>query len=143
MPADARLHGKEPAAQASEEFEQLAPPTLVDRLAGTALVQRLPPPLRSPFALNNLVSVGGTFFAGLAGYLFQALLAGNLGADRFAEIASLISIFYLVQILHFVAMAVAGRCTAPLAAAGNHSQVSRAYRDMTIYFSLAGSLGML
>ena len=118
-------------------------PTAVERLAQTPAMQRLPAQLRDPFILNNLVYFGGNFFAGLAGYAFQALLAGALGPTQFAEVASLLAIFYIIQILHFVAMAVAARITAPLAAEGKHSEVQRAYRDMTIYASMIGGAGMV
>ena len=117
--------------------------TAVERLARTPAMQRLPAQLRDPFLLNNLVYFAGNFFAGLAGYAFQALLAGALGPAQFAEVASLLAIFYIVQILHFVAMASAARITAPLAAQGNHSEVQRAYRDMTIYATLTGAVGMV
>ncbi|HEV1996684.1 MAG TPA: hypothetical protein VGR61_00950 [Candidatus Dormibacteraeota bacterium] len=117
--------------------------TAVERLAQTPAMQRLPAQLRDPFLLNNLVYFAGNFFAGLAGYAFQALLAGALGPAQFAEVASLLAIFYILQILHFVAMAVAARITAPLAAEGNHSEVQRAYRDMTMYAVLIGGVGML
>jgi O-antigen/teichoic acid export membrane protein len=118
-------------------------PTAVERLALTPAMQRLPPQLRDPFLLNNLVYFAGNFFAGLAGFAFQTLLARALGKSRYSEVASLIAIFYLIQILHFVGMAVAARITAPLAAEGQHSQVQRAYRDMTIYATLLGGAGML
>ena len=118
-------------------------PTAVERLALMPAMQRLPRQLRDPFILNNLVYFAGNFFAGLAGYAFQALLARALGKDRYAEVASLIAIFYIVQILHFVAMAVAARITAPLAAEGRQTEVQRAYRDMTIYATLVGGAGML
>jgi O-antigen/teichoic acid export membrane protein len=117
--------------------------TAVERLAQTPAMQRLPAQLRDPFLLNNLVYFAGNFFAGLAGYAFQALLAGALGPAQFAEVASLLAIFYIIQILHFVAMAAAARITAPLAAQGKHSEVQRAYRDMTIYATLIGGAGML
>jgi O-antigen/teichoic acid export membrane protein len=117
--------------------------TAVERLAQTPAMQRLPPQLRDPFILNNLVYFTGNFFAGLAGYAFQALLAGALGPAQFAEVASLIAIFYIIQILHFVAMAVAARIAAPLAAAGKQSEVWRAYRDMTLYATAVGGIGML
>jgi O-antigen/teichoic acid export membrane protein len=117
--------------------------TLVERLAQTPVMQRLPPPLRDPFILNSLISSGGNFFAGLAGFAFQALLAAALGGERYSEVASLISIFYMIQILHFVAMAVAARLTAPLAAEGRDSEVQRVYRDLVIYATLLGTLGMV
>ena len=118
-------------------------PTAVERLALTPAMQRMPRQLRDPFILNNLVYFAGNFFAGLAGYAFQALLARALGKDRYAEVASLIAIFYIVQILHFVAMAVAARITAPLSVEGRQTEVQRAYRDMTLYSSLVGGGGML
>ena len=118
-------------------------PTAVERLALMPGMQRLPRQLRDPFVLNNLVYFAGNFFAGLAGYAFQALLARAVGKDRYAEVASLIAIFYIVQILHFVAMAVAARITAPLAAEGRQTEVQRAYRDMTLYATLVGGAGML
>lgn len=118
-------------------------PTAVERLAQTPAMQRLPAQFRDPFILNNLVYFAGNFFAGLAGYAFQALLAGALGPSQFAEVASLIAIFYIIQILHFVAMAVAARIAAPLAAQRQHSQVQRAYRDMTLYATGIGGVGML
>ncbi|MDQ6747216.1 MAG: hypothetical protein M3010_03800 [Candidatus Dormibacteraeota bacterium] len=117
-------------------------PTAVERLAQTPVMQRLPAQLRDPFILNSLISSGGNFFAGLAGFAFQALLAAALGGERYSEVASLISIFYLIQILHFVAMAVAARLTAPLASEGRHSEVQRVYRDLVIYATLVGVLGM-
>jgi O-antigen/teichoic acid export membrane protein len=117
--------------------------TAVERLAQAPFMRRLPAQLRDPFILNNLVYFSGNFFAGLAGYAFQALLAGALGKTQFGEVASLIAIFYLIQILHFVAMATAARITAPLSAAGKQSEVQRAYRDMTIYASVLGAGGML
>jgi O-antigen/teichoic acid export membrane protein len=106
-------------------------------------MQRLPAQLRDPFILNNLVYFAGNFFAGLAGYAFQALLAGALGPSQFAEVASLIAIFYIIQILHFVAMAVAARIAAPLAAQNLHSEVQRVSRDLTIYATLIGGAGMV
>jgi O-antigen/teichoic acid export membrane protein len=118
-------------------------PTAVERLAQTPAMQRLPPQLREPFILNNLIYFAGNFFAGLAGYAFQALLAGALGPTQFAEVASLLAIFYIIQILHFVAMAVAARITAPLAAEGKHSEVQRAFRDMVVYATMIGGVGML
>jgi O-antigen/teichoic acid export membrane protein len=117
--------------------------TLVERLAQTPVMQRLPRQLRDPFILNSLISSGGNFFAGLAGFAFQALLAAALGGERYSEVASLISIFYMIQILHFVAMAVAARLTAPLASEGRDSEVQRVYRDLVIYATLLGALGML
>ncbi|MFN2462355.1 MAG: hypothetical protein ABR573_00445 [Candidatus Dormibacteria bacterium] len=118
-------------------------PTAVERLAQAPALQRLPRQLRDPFMLNNLVYFAGNFFAGLAGYAFQALLARALGKDRYAEVASLIAIFYIVQILHFVAMAVAARITAPLATEGRQTEVQRAYRDMTLYATFVGGAGMV
>ncbi|MFN2464871.1 MAG: hypothetical protein ABR598_01245 [Candidatus Dormibacteria bacterium] len=117
-------------------------PTAVERLAQTPAMQRLPHQLRDPFILNSLISSGGNFFAGLAGFAFQALLASALGGERYSEVASLISIFYMIQILHFVAMAVAARLTAPLASEGRHSEAQRVYRDLVIYASLVGAVGM-
>ena len=70
-------------------------------------------------------------------------MARALGADGFAEVAPLISIFYLVQIGLFVTMAVSARYTAPLAARGENSLVNRAYRDLTLYCTVIGTLGML
>lgn len=118
-------------------------PDLMTRLAATSLVQRLPSPLRSPFALNNLVYFAGNFFAGLAGFAFQALLARSLGTVGFAEVAPLISMFYVINIAMFTAMAVAARYTAPLAAAGEGSRVNAAYRDFVFFVSVVGTVGML
>jgi O-antigen/teichoic acid export membrane protein len=112
-------------------------------MAQTPMMQRLPPQLRDPFVINSAISSGGNFFAGLAGFAFQALLARALGTTRYSEVASLISIFYMIQILHFVAMAVAARVTAPLAAQGRFSEVQRIYRDLVIYATLIGAAGML
>jgi len=115
---------------------------IATRLAGSALLARLPAPVRTPFAVNNLIYFSGNLFAGLAGFAFQDLLAGALGADQFAEVATLISIFYLIQVALFVAMAAAARYTAPLAARGEHEAVSRAYRDLTVYAETVGFAGM-
>lgn len=106
-------------------------------------MSRLPPVLRSPFALNNFFFFGGNFFAGLAGFAFQGLLANALGANGFSEVAPLISLFYLIQIPMFVVMAVAARYTAPLAAQHDQSRVNRGYRDLVIYSSVVGFAGML
>ncbi|HEV3231320.1 MAG TPA: oligosaccharide flippase family protein [Candidatus Dormibacteraeota bacterium] len=136
--ADARVSGQAAAGALASESRR----DLMTRLAGTGLVARLPAPLRTPFALNNLVYFAGNFFAGLAGFVFQALLARALGKERFAEVAPLISIFYLINIAMFTSMAVAARYTAPLAAAGDRARVSRAYRDFVIYVSIFGAGGM-
>ncbi len=115
----------------------------IERLAASRLLSQLPPPLRSPFALNNFIYFGGNFFAGLAGFAFQGLLANALGANGFAEVAPLISLFYLIQIPLFIVMAVAARYTAPLAVRGDQSRVNRGYRDLVLYTSVAGVGGML
>jgi O-antigen/teichoic acid export membrane protein len=114
----------------------------IEWLAGSRLLSRLPALLRTPFALNNFIYFGGNFFAGLAGFAFQGLLANALGANGFAEVAPLISLFYLIQIPLFVVMAVAARYTAPLAAQGDHSRVNRGYRDLVTYTSVVGVAGM-
>ena len=112
-------------------------------MAGTnPLVSRLPAAFRTPFALDNLVYFVGNFFAGLAGFAFQGLLARALGPEGFAEVAPLISLFYLIQIALFISMAVAARYTAPLAAQGLSSRVNRAYIDLTLYVSITGAVGM-
>ncbi|HXO67090.1 MAG TPA: oligosaccharide flippase family protein [Candidatus Dormibacteraeota bacterium] len=116
---------------------------VMERLAGSRLVSRLPPPLRTRFALNNFIYFGGNFFAGLAGFAFQGLLANALGANGFAEVAPLISLFYLVQIPMFIVMAVAARYSAPLAAQGDQSRVNRGYRDLVLYSSVVGFAGMV
>ena len=115
----------------------------IERLAASRLLSQLPPPLRSPFALNNFIYFGGNFFAGLAGFAFQGLLGNALGANGFAEVAPLISLFYLIQIPLFIVMAVAARYTAPLAVRGDQSRVNRGYRDLVLYTSVAGVGGML
>jgi O-antigen/teichoic acid export membrane protein len=115
----------------------------IERLAGSRLLSRLPALLRTPFALNNFIYFGGNFFAGLAGFAFQGLLANALGANGFAEVAPLISLFYLIQIPLFVVMAVAARYTAPLAAQGDQSRVNRGYRDLVMYTSVVGFAGMV
>lgn len=115
----------------------------IERLAASRLLSRLPPLLRSPFALNNFIYFGGNFFAGLAGFAFQGLLANALGANGFSEVAPLISLFYLIQIPLFIVMAVAARYTAPLAVRGDQSRVNRGYRDLVLYTSLVGLAGML
>jgi O-antigen/teichoic acid export membrane protein len=119
------------------------PVTAMERLAGSRYMSRLPTVLRSPFALNNFIFLGGNFFAGLAGFAFQGLLANALGANGFAEVAPLISLFYLIQIPMFVVMAVAARYTAPLAAQHDQSRVNRGYRDLVIYSSVVGFAGMV
>src|SRR3977135_1007320 len=110
-----------------------ASPPALGRRGPSRIVSRLPALLRTPFALNNFIYFGGSFFAGLAGFAFQGLLANALGANGFSEVAPLISLFYLIQIPMFVVMAVAARYTAPLAAAGDQSRVNRGYRDLVIY----------
>jgi O-antigen/teichoic acid export membrane protein len=118
------------------------PSRFTEWLAGNPLVSRLPAAFRTPFALDNLVYFVGNFFAGLAGFAFQGLLARALGPEGFAEVAPLISLFYLIQIALFIAMAVAARYAAPLAARGLSSQVNRAYIDFTLYVSIIGAVGM-
>jgi O-antigen/teichoic acid export membrane protein len=119
------------------------PATAMERLAGSRYMSRLPSVLRSQFALNNFIYFGGNFFAGLAGFAFQGLLANALGANGFSEVAPLISLFYLIQIPMFVVMAVAARYTAPLAARGDQSRVNRGYRDLVVYASVVGFAGMV
>ncbi|MHB8508686.1 MAG: MATE family efflux transporter, partial [Candidatus Dormibacteria bacterium] len=132
------------AVPAPESAGEATPrPDLMTRVSGSRIVARFPPPLRSPFALNNLVYFAGNFFAGLAGFVFQALLAHSLGKEGFAEVAPLISIFYVVYIAMFTSMAIAARYTAPLAAAGHSTRVNAAYRDMVRYVSIVGFAGML
>ncbi|MFY9614810.1 MAG: hypothetical protein WAT58_05370 [Candidatus Dormiibacterota bacterium] len=119
------------------------PSRFIDWLARNPLVRRLPSALRSPFALDNMVYFVGNLFAGLAGFAFQGLLARALGPDGFAEVAPLISLFYVVQIALFISMAVSARYTAPLAAQGESSRVNRAYIDFTLYVTVIGLVGML
>jgi O-antigen/teichoic acid export membrane protein len=118
------------------------PSRFIDWLAGNAVVQRLPGALRTPFALDNVVYFVGNLFAGLAGFAFQGLLARSLGPEGFSEVAPLISLFYLIQIALYIAMAVSARYVAPLAARAEHSRVNRAYIDFTMYVTVIGAVGM-
>ena len=62
--------------------------------------------MRTPFILDNMIYFAGNMFAGLAVRLPVA--TGPLsGLNGFHEVAPLISIFYIIQILLFVSMAVA------------------------------------
>lgn len=145
MPADHSVDLPVPESVRSLPTSEHTPEprrTLVDRLADSALLGRLPAGLRTSFMLNNVIYFGGNMFAGLAGFLFQSLLAGALGKDRFAEVGTLLAILYLIQILLYVAMAVAARYTAPLAATGDQSRVNRAYIDFTVYASVGGVILM-
>jgi O-antigen/teichoic acid export membrane protein len=118
--------------------------TAMERLASSRMIGRLPASLRpTAFALDNLVYFTGNLFAGLAGFAFQGLLAAALGPNGFSDVAPLFSIFYLINIPMFVAMAVSARHTAPLRAAGDSSRVNRAYHDFTLYVSIVGVIGMV
>src|SRR2546423_1886038 len=106
--------------------------TAMERLAASRLIARLPPAIRpNAFALNNLVYFAGNLFAGVSGFAFQSLLKRSLSDEAFREAYSLISIFYLINIPMFIAMAVAARYTAPLAAQGDSSRVNRAFIDFS------------
>jgi O-antigen/teichoic acid export membrane protein len=116
---------------------------IIERIAEHSLLAKLPPAFRTPFALGNLFFFSGNFLGGLVGFIYQALLAKFLGRDGFAEVAPLLSIFYLLQILMYVAMAVSAKLTSPLFAQKRLPEIHSNYQDLLRYAIFGGIAGML
>lgn len=100
--------------------------------------------LDHPLTKGSLVVFGGSLLANFLNYLFHLLTGRMLGPERYATIASLISLFYVISFPSSIISTIVARKVAQLSARNDLISIKSVFKFLLkniFYFNLAIVLG--